>query len=137
MKTKKEKKYPIYKSSCCGVGVSVGGQSETHYYVCNKCNKACDFIIPKPEKKVKKIGYSDKFIKEEQALEKMFFGGTTEKMSEKKVRIEEISEYDYPENLANRIDNEETYKGFKLGKKPLERVMLDKINEIIKVINSK
>lgn len=42
-----EAKYPNYKSSCCGVGVSVGGIGETHYYICNKCDKACDFV-PSP-----------------------------------------------------------------------------------------
>jgi len=29
------------KSSCCGAMVRVEGRT-THYYVCNKCGKACD-----------------------------------------------------------------------------------------------
>ena len=45
MNTHKDKgDYPTYKSNCCGVGVSVSGIGITQYYVCNKCDKPCDFI---------------------------------------------------------------------------------------------
>jgi len=29
-------------SSCCNAPVKVGGRGMTHYYVCDKCGKACD-----------------------------------------------------------------------------------------------
>lgn len=52
-----KEKYPNYKSSCCGVGVSAEEMGEAFYYKCNKCGKDCDFI-PSPneapkEKRVK------------------------------------------------------------------------------------
>ena len=56
MKNLKGEKYPIYKSSCCGVGVSVSGTGVTQYYVCNKCDKACDFL---PENNLKREKVND------------------------------------------------------------------------------
>jgi hypothetical protein len=29
-------------SKCCSAAVKVGGESTTHYFICNSCGKACD-----------------------------------------------------------------------------------------------
>lgn len=42
---KMKENYPLYESSCCGVGTSIGGVGETHYYICNRCGEACDFVV--------------------------------------------------------------------------------------------
>ena len=55
--------YPNYESSCCGVGVMVaGGWADTHY-LCNKCDKRCDFVKAKPkDKAIRKYHYEYKLI---------------------------------------------------------------------------
>ncbi len=30
------------RSKCCNATVRVGGEGETHYYICNQCEKVCD-----------------------------------------------------------------------------------------------
>jgi hypothetical protein len=33
------------KSRCCNAPVKIGGEGETHYFVCTKCYKPCDLKI--------------------------------------------------------------------------------------------
>lgn len=39
-------------SNCCNAEITVGGESETHYYVCTACNNACDFHEARAEKEL-------------------------------------------------------------------------------------
>ena len=50
--------------------------------------------------------------------------------------IEEIDIYEHPENLGKRIGNEYGEHGaVKLGKPPLECVLLDRVNKLIVEVN--
>jgi hypothetical protein len=39
-------------SKCCKSEVGVGGEGTTHYYVCDKCNKACDTIEQEDQEEI-------------------------------------------------------------------------------------
>ncbi len=34
------------RSKCCNATVRVGGEGETHYYICNQCERECDVAKP-------------------------------------------------------------------------------------------
>lgn len=38
----------MYHSKCCNTSVSIGGKSTTHFFICDKCGKACDIADKDP-----------------------------------------------------------------------------------------
>ena len=43
-------------SKCCNAKVKIGGEGLTHFYVCTKCNEACDYFnIDEREKLIEEL----------------------------------------------------------------------------------
>ena len=38
----RQRKKDAIRSKCCAAPVKVGGERSTHWYICEKCGKACD-----------------------------------------------------------------------------------------------
>ena len=97
----------IYKSKCCKAEVRMNGMPDfigskeacTVYYVCLKCNKPCDIVASKSQKRIEEIerrlNFQGKIL---QKLVKFFDGITIHPVkgviltSEKKRQLAELNE---------------------------------------------